>query len=112
MLQAVDRSLAEPVDAVVVGPADDPLAAELRRAVAGPYAPDLVVAPLVDPATGDADARLAALPLFEGKAARQGRATAYVCRGYACDEPTSDPERAAAQVAGLVDRASVSRAGS
>ena len=40
-------------------------------------------------------------PLFEGKVARDGRATAYVCRGYACDEPTRDPERVVAQVAGM-----------
>jgi hypothetical protein len=113
MLQAVDRSLAEPIDAVVAGPPDDPLAIELRCAVARPHAPDLVVAPLNSPATSEADAWQAALPLFQGKGTGEGRATAYVCRGYACDEPTSDPERAAAQVAGLVGPPTpVSRAGS
>ena len=28
-------------------------------------------------------------------------ATAYACRGYACDEPTADPERLSAQVEAL-----------
>jgi uncharacterized protein YyaL (SSP411 family) len=106
MLSAADRSLGEPIDAVIVGAADDPLAGTLRRAVAGPYAPDLVIAPRHDPAEDDeAAAWLAGLSLFAGKVPRSGRATAYVCRGYACDEPTSEPERAASQVAGLVSRA-------
>jgi uncharacterized protein YyaL (SSP411 family) len=102
MLCSADRALAEPIDAVIVGPRGDAAVTALGVAVARPYAPDLVIGPH-DPA---ADGALAALPLFEGKAARGGSATAYVCRGYACDEPTGDPERAAAQVAGLSRRGS------
>ena len=95
MLSAADRALGEPIDAVVAAGdgAADGLA--LRRAAAAPYQPDLVIAPLAT-LNGMAD-----WPLFVGKAARDGRATAYVCRGYACDEPTQDPERVRAQVAGL-----------
>ena len=92
LLSAADRALGEPLDAVVVGDADDPRAIALRRAVALPYAPDLVIAPL------EPGSELAAWPLFEGKVARDGAPTAYVCRGYACDEPTSDPSRATEQV--------------
>jgi uncharacterized protein len=92
LLSAADRALGEPLDAVVVGEADDPRAVALRRAVAAPYAPDLVIAPL------ESASKLATWPLFEGKVARDGVPTAYVCRGYACDEPTSDPERATEQV--------------
>jgi uncharacterized protein YyaL (SSP411 family) len=95
MLVAVDRSLSEPVDAVVAGDQADERAVRLRRAVSGPYAPDLVIAPLPPGSS------LEAWPLFEGKVAREGQPTAYVCRGYACDEPTTDPKRAAEQVAGL-----------
>ena len=40
-------------------------------------------------------------PLYAGKLARGGAATAYACRGYACDEPTSDPARLAEQVGAL-----------
>ena len=47
-------------------------------------------------------------PLFEGKVPRDGLATAYVCRGYACEAPTTDPSEAAAQVA----RMTLSPAGS
>jgi uncharacterized protein YyaL (SSP411 family) len=96
MLGAMDRSLAEQIDAVVA--ADDPGSEDaraLRRAAASVHAPNLLIA-AVHP--GDAHA---GWPLFEGKAAREGRATAYVCRGYACDEPTSDPARVSEQVRGL-----------
>jgi hypothetical protein len=95
MLSAADRALGEPIDAVIAGTGDDPLAVVLRRAAAAPYQPDLVIAPL------STDNGLASWPLFDGKAARDGVATAYVCRGYACDEPTQDPDRVRAQVAGL-----------
>ena len=63
-----------------------------------PYAPDLV---LTGVAEGDPHA---AWPLFVGKAARDGLPTAYACRGYACDEPTTDPSRLEAQVRALAPR--------
>ena len=103
MLSAADRSLAEPLDAVVAGESEDPRAVALRRAAAAPFAPDLVIAPL------PGGAHIAEWPLFEGKVPRDGAPTAYVCRGYACDEPTSDAARAAAQVA-LLGRAVTERA--
>jgi uncharacterized protein len=106
MLSAVDRSLGEPLDAVVAGDPDDAGASALRRAVARPFAPNLVIAPLVP------GGPLADLPLFAGKGIREGAPTAYVCRGYACDEPTTDPDQAAAQVAGLAARVGPSPAGS
>jgi uncharacterized protein YyaL (SSP411 family) len=95
MLGAVDRSLSPPIDAVIAGTPGDGEAATLRRAVAGPYAPDLVIA------AGPLGGAAAEWPLFEGKVPRDGQATAYVCRGYACEAPTTQPQEAAAQVARL-----------
>jgi uncharacterized protein YyaL (SSP411 family) len=95
MLCAADRALAEPVDAVIVGQAADGRTLALRRAVARSYAPNLVIAPLPP------GSNLEGLSLFAGKTTRDGLPVAYICRGYACDEPTSDPDRAHAQVAGL-----------
>jgi len=95
MLAAADRALSEPIDAVIAGEPDDPRALSLRRAAAAPYLPDLVIAPLA-PGSAVAD-----WPLFAGKAERDAIPTAYVCRGYACDEPTMDPERVQAQVEAL-----------
>ncbi|HET6381249.1 MAG TPA: thioredoxin domain-containing protein [candidate division Zixibacteria bacterium] len=111
MLCAADRALGAPVDAVIAGDPDDELARALRRAAAAPYAPDLVIAPLA-PGTP-----ISELPLFAGKDARDGRPTAYVCRGYACEEPTGDPGRVREQVAVLAGMgrggsAGISREGS
>ena len=95
MLAAADRALAEPIDAVVAGDPDDPRARSLRRAAATPFLPDLVIAPLAP------GSHLADWPLFEGKMERDGIPTAYVCRGYACDEPTTDSDKVRAQVEAL-----------
>ena len=92
MLCAVDRSLAEPVDVVVASAASDPDGRQLREAAAGPYAPNLVLA-----AVGPGDAHRD-WPLFVAKEPRDGRATAYACRGYTCDEPTSDAARLIVQI--------------
>ncbi len=92
MLSAVDRSLSAPIDAVIAGEPADEATAELRHAVAGPYAPDLVIA------ASPPDGSLAGWSLFDAKVPRDGRATAYVCRGYACEAPTTDPREATAQV--------------
>jgi uncharacterized protein YyaL (SSP411 family) len=95
MLAAADRALSEPIDAVIAGDPDDPRTLSLRRAAAAPYLPDLVIAPLA-PGSAVAD-----WPLFAGKVERDAIPTAYVCRGYACDEPTTDPDRVQAQVEAL-----------
>ena len=91
MLSAVDRSLSAPIDAVIAGDPGDPAAAGLRRAVARPYAPDLVIAAAASDGTPE-------WPLFSDKVPRDGWPTAYVCRGYACEAPTTDPGEAADQV--------------
>jgi uncharacterized protein YyaL (SSP411 family) len=96
MLSTADRALGEPIDAVIAAPADGDVAAvRLARAVAGPFTPDLVIGVVVP------DAPHADWPLFADKGARGGAATAYVCRGYTCDAPTTDPAEANAQVAAL-----------
>ena len=84
--------IGEAIDVVVV---EGDGADALRHAAIRPFVPDLV---LTSVAPGDAHAEW---PLYASKVAREGRATAYACRGYACDEPTSDPERLAEQVSGL-----------
>ncbi|HYI67769.1 MAG TPA: thioredoxin domain-containing protein [Candidatus Limnocylindrales bacterium] len=99
MLCAADRLLGDPIDVVVAGDRRSGEALALRAAAAAAYAPDLV---LTGVAYGDPHENW---PLFVGKAAREGRATAYACRGYACDEPTGDPLRLAEQVRGLAPHA-------
>jgi uncharacterized protein YyaL (SSP411 family) len=96
MLAVADRALSEPVDAVIAGDPASPAATRLRRAVATPFAPDLVIAPL-----SAGGSPIAGWPLFEGKRADGDDALAFVCRGYACERPTADPGEAATQVRGL-----------
>jgi uncharacterized protein YyaL (SSP411 family) len=68
---------------------------ELAAVVARAFRPDVVVA-LRAPAGSPA------LPLLEGREALAGRATAYVCRNYACDRPTSDAGELAQQLGDAV----------
>jgi uncharacterized protein YyaL (SSP411 family) len=95
MLSAVDRLISQPIDVVVAAGSEDAEAGALRRSAMVPYQPNLVLASV---APGDAHG---AWPLFADKLPRDGRATAYACRGYACDAPTSDPAELHRQVAAL-----------
>jgi hypothetical protein len=95
MLGAADRALRPAVDVVVAGEPADARSVALRRAAAAPYAPDLIIAGLPP------DSPIQSRPLFVGKVPREGVPTAYVCRGYACDAPTPDPEEVGVQVTRL-----------
>ncbi|MGI8658128.1 MAG: thioredoxin domain-containing protein [Candidatus Limnocylindria bacterium] len=92
MLCAADRQLGEQLDVVVAGEPAAPAAGNLRAAAARPFVPDLV---LTSVNAGDPQA---SWPLYDGKVPRGAASTAYACRGYACDEPTSDHEHLEAQV--------------
>lgn len=69
----------------------------LRAALEGVYAPHALV---LWRTPGEGDAPLGALvPFAAAQTARDGRATAYVCAGFACQAPTHEPEEAAALLA-------------
>jgi uncharacterized protein len=92
-LCALDFNLGPVVEVALVAPADNglgPLAAE----VFGRYLPNRVVAGMRE---GDR-AAAAGLPLLEGRSLVDGRPTAYVCRNYACELPTTDPAALARQL--------------
>jgi uncharacterized protein YyaL (SSP411 family) len=96
LLGALDWSLDQPLEVVVVRPRDDPgepLLQVLRRA----YLPDAVRAIAAEGKDLDAQAR--AVPLLESKRAMGGKATAYVCHKRVCDLPTADPAVFAKQLA-------------
>ena len=59
------------------------------------YLPTALVVP-VTPAHRDALARV--LPWTQPMAAREGRATAYVCRDFACQTPAVRPDELEAQL--------------
>jgi hypothetical protein len=103
-LAALDFHLGPVPEIALIGPAGasdeaaaDPLLARLRATVFGRYLPNRVVAGMMDGA-----AQSAGLPLLAGKRAEGSRATAYLCRKYVCQAPTSDPDALARQLDGGV----------
>ena len=89
----------------IVGPLDDPRddprdgprTRALIRTVYGAYLPNKVVA-LLDPSWSNAAEIARRVPLLAGKTMLDGKPTAYVCRNYACQAPTTDPTVLAQQL--------------
>jgi uncharacterized protein len=79
----------------IVGTAQDaaPLAAELRR-----RAPPFAVSARVDPDSQSPT------PFMADRATPPGEATAYVCEGFTCRLPTTDPAELGAQLGALTRR--------
>ncbi len=81
-----------PIDEVaIVGDPDAGDTRALLATVRGHYRPSQVVALSPEPDGS-------AIPLLHGRSRLQGRATAYVCRGFACQQPVTDPEALAEQL--------------
>ncbi|MFJ4830336.1 thioredoxin domain-containing protein [Streptomyces sp. NPDC088747] len=90
---AVAEALVDgPREIAVVGPAEDPATGELHRAALLGTAPGAVVAV----GTADSDE----LPLLAGRPLVGGLPSAYVCRNFTCDAPTSDVQRLREAVGG------------
>jgi len=90
LLSGLALHLGPSLEIVVVG---DPAAADTRallEVIRREYLPNAVV--LLVPPEGDGDRVRRAAPFAEDHVAVDGRATAYVCRDFACELPTADPE--------------------
>jgi uncharacterized protein YyaL (SSP411 family) len=84
---------------VIVGVPDHPDTQALHAVVARQYLPFTIVVPVTP---GHAQARLAhLLPFLETLTLRDQRATAYVCEGFTCQAPTTDPETLARQLGAM-----------
>ncbi len=83
---------------VIVGDGDTADASRLTSVVRRHYLPTTVVVPV-----GDRHRRALSqlLPWTEALRVREGRATAYVCRDFACEAPTTSPEEFEAQLRAL-----------
>jgi uncharacterized protein YyaL (SSP411 family) len=90
-LSALDFLLDRPKEIAILGPLEAPETQALLRVVFEPFLPNKVVA-------GMNGGPPAEIPLLEGRTARGGHATAYVCEQYVCQAPTSDPEELRAQL--------------
>ncbi len=78
-----------PIEIAIVGAAGDPGMTELRATAIRATAPGAVIAFGEEGST---------VPLLRDRTTVDGRAAAYVCRGFTCDLPTTRPEELAAQV--------------
>jgi uncharacterized protein YyaL (SSP411 family) len=90
LLGAADVAVHGAVEVALVGEREEGLAA-LAAELSRHYVPGLVLA--AGAPGGDVE-----VALLRDRPMRDGRATAYVCRGFVCDEPTTEPERLGAQL--------------
>ncbi len=91
LLGSMDMELNGAIQVALVGDANDAGFRALERVVAGQYVPSLVLAA----GTGE---KVGSVKLLEGRVRRDGKSTAYVCRGYTCDAPVTEPRDLAGQL--------------
>ena len=94
LLCALDFSTSRPYEIALVGDPEKDDTRSLLEAVYSNYLPNKVVAGH-DP--DDIEAEML-IPLLADRPMRNGKATAYVCEGYACQSPTTDQEELAEQL--------------
>jgi hypothetical protein len=97
LLLAADFRLDTAKQVVIVAPSSRAQAEPLLDRVRAAFVPNRVL--VVAAQGGDLDAQAQRVPLLEGKVARGGAPTAYVCERQVCERPTSDPDELAAQLA-------------
>ncbi|HXQ96073.1 MAG TPA: hypothetical protein VN800_04045, partial [Candidatus Acidoferrales bacterium] len=90
-LQAIDLASAPLAEVAIVGDPQDPAAQALVSVATGGFHPHRVVALTSDPAGSRVE-------LLQSRFALRGRATAFVCRDFACRQPVTEPEALAAQL--------------
>ena len=96
LLAALDFATSGTREIAIIGEPDAPDTKALIDTVYARYLPNKVVA-----GRREDDAESAGLiPLLAERPKRDDKATAYVCEGYACQAPTTDPEELARQLAG------------
>lgn len=96
MLQAVDFLVGPSSEIVICGKRDVDDTRAMLRAVRAVYEPNKVV--LFKDSDDDTDALSAISPYTRMLNAGSGHATAYVCRGFACQLPTTDASVMLAQL--------------
>jgi hypothetical protein len=91
-LVALDWVLEGADEVAIVGDPSDPAVGRLRAVLDRGYRSRQVVAVAPSPAAS-------AVPLLAARFAIDGRPTAFVCRGFACRRPVTEPEALAALLA-------------
>jgi uncharacterized protein YyaL (SSP411 family) len=99
MLRAADFALGPLSEVVIAGKPEDPEAQRMLHEVRRRFLPRTVLA--WHPAGPDADAAVKLIPYLGDQGAAQGKATAYVCRSYACQLPVHSAQELARLLDGL-----------
>jgi uncharacterized protein YyaL (SSP411 family) len=94
LLSALDDFIGPLWEIAVVGAPDDPATRALLGVVNGRYLPRSVVAA---GAPGD-QAPPEMVPLLADRTLLRGRPAAYVCQGFACQAPVTEPQQLAAEL--------------
>ena len=90
-LRAMDLASSPISEVAIVGDLDDPATSALVRVATDGLHPHRVVAVTPDPTHSR-------IELLQSRFALGGRATAFVCRDFACRQPVTEPEALAAQL--------------
>ncbi|MSQ24082.1 MAG: thioredoxin domain-containing protein [Chloroflexi bacterium] len=94
MLSALHFYLGPPDEIAIIG---EPAAADTRLLIDSLSRHFLPHAVIACATAGDSDA-MRAIPLLADRPSLNGKATAYVCRGFTCDLPTTVPEQVLTQL--------------
>lgn len=92
-MAAADFLLTGPVEVALLGQLDRPDTRALRQVLDASYIPNRVMMH-VGPSGGE----FSGVPLLRGKSMLGGKATAYVCRNFACEAPTTDADQLQSQL--------------
>lgn len=101
LLCAIEHHLAPPSEVALVGGAGDADTRALLATLRSSFLPHTTLALLPlgkDDDPGTATAIAARVPVLEDRGRRDGKATAYVCRNYTCNQPVTDPADLARQL--------------
>ena len=94
LLCALDFSISRPYEIALVGNPEEDDTRALLDTIYSRYLPNKVIAGRW-PEEPDSEI---SVPLLADRPMRSGKATAYVCEGYACQSPTTEPEELARQL--------------
>ncbi|MFZ2359830.1 MAG: thioredoxin domain-containing protein [Anaerolineae bacterium] len=97
LLGALERFVSRPQEIAIIGDPDDPRTRELLTGVRSRFLPHTVLA---GAGSNQAAAEAApTIPLLADRVQINGQPTAYVCEGFACQMPVTEPAALAQQLA-------------
>jgi hypothetical protein len=91
LLEALDFHLGRTVELAIIGVPSDPQTRRFLEVIRERFLPNRLVA-VAPPDNG------LAIPLLADRRALDGKATAYLCEGFVCQAPTTDPAQLARQL--------------